>query len=220
MDKTSTLPNIERPPTLKQMAFDAIKDSIIKGNLKTGITYSEKTLAKELGISKSPVREALIDLQLKGFITIIPKIGFKLNELCEKDIRDIYEFRTALEKFVIYKITPDISKKEMSDLNKILARNKANQDILSFMENDIQFHRYLAELSKNKKVIEALEGIWDLCGWVGYKALSVSQELKGVTEEHLNILKTVQKRDKKAAGEALEKHMGSTLKKIIGERPC
>ncbi|MBI5579059.1 MAG: GntR family transcriptional regulator [Deltaproteobacteria bacterium] len=220
MDKTSTLPNIERPPTLKQMAFDAIKNSIVNGNLKTGITYSEKTLAKELGISKSPVREALIDLQLKGFITIIPKIGFKLNELCEKDIRDIYEFRTALEKFVIYKITTDISKKEMNDLKKILARNKANQDILSFMENDIQFHRYLAQLSKNKKIIEALEGIWDLCGWVGYKALSACQELDGVTEEHLNILKAVQKRDKKAVGEAVEKHMSSTLRKIIGVRPC
>jgi DNA-binding FadR family transcriptional regulator len=159
-------------------------------------------------------------LQLKGFITILPKIGFKLNELCEKDIRDIYEFRTALEKFVIYKISTDISKKEMNDLKRILARNKANQDILSFMENDIQFHRYLAELSKNKKIIEALEGIWDLCGWVGYKALSANQELSGVAEEHLNILKAVQKRDKKAVGEAVEKHMESTLRKIIGVRPC
>ncbi len=220
MDDTSTLPNIERPPTLKQMAFDAIKNSIINGVLKTGTTYSEKELAKKFGISKSPVREALIDLQLKGFITIIPKIGFKLNELCEKDIKDIYEFRTALEKFVIYKITTDISKKEIGDLNRILAKNKTNQDILSFMENDIQFHRYLAELSKNKKIIEALEGIWDLCGWVGYKALSASQELDGVTEEHLNILKAVQKRDKKAVGEAVQKHMDSTLKKIIGAKAC
>ena len=220
MDRTSTLPNIERPPTLKQMAFDAIKNSIANGNLKTGITYSEKTIAKELGISKSPVREALIDLQLKGFITIIPKIGFKLNELCEKDIKDIYEFRTALEKFVICKICTDISKSEIDDLKRILARNKANQDILSFMENDIQFHRYLAQLSKNKNIIEALEGIWDLCGWVGYKALSASQELAGVTEEHVNILKAVQKRDKKAVGEAVEKHMDSTLRKIIGVRPC
>jgi len=220
MGKTSTLPNIERPPTLKQLAFDAIKNSIINGNLKTGITYSEKTLAKELGISKSPVREALIDLQLKGFITIIPKIGFKLNELCEKDVRDIYEFRTALEKFVICKITTDISKKEMDDLQRIFARNKATKDILSFMENDIQFHRYLAELSKNKKIIEALEGIWDLCGWVGYKALSANKELGGVVEEHLKILKAVQKRDKKAVGEAVENHMDSTLKKIIGVRPA
>jgi DNA-binding GntR family transcriptional regulator len=220
MDNTSTLPNIERPPTLKQMAFDAIKNSIINGILKTGTTYSEKELAKKFGISKSPVREALIDLQIKGFITIIPKIGFKLNELCEKDIKDIYEFRTALEKFVIYKITTGISKKEIGDLNRILAKNKANQDILSFMESDLQFHRYLAELSKNKKIIEALEGIWDLCGWVGYKALSASQELDGVTEEHLNILKAIQKRDKKAVGEAVEKHMDNTLKKIIGARPC
>jgi DNA-binding GntR family transcriptional regulator len=220
MDRTSTLPNIERPPTLKQMAFDAIKNSIINGVLKTGTTYSEKELAKKFGISKSPVREALIDLQLKGFITIIPKIGFKLNELCEKDIKDIYEFRTALEKFVMYKITTGISKKEIGDLNRILAKNKTNQDILSFMENDIQFHRYLAELSKNKKIIEALEGIWDLCGWVGYKALSASQELDGVTEEHLNILKAVQKRDKKAVGEAVQKHMDSTLKKIIGAKAC
>jgi DNA-binding FadR family transcriptional regulator len=108
----------------------------------------------------------------------------------------------------------------MNDLKRILARNKANQDILSFMENDIQFHRYLAELSKNKKIIEALEGIWDLCGWVGYKALSANQELSGVAEEHLNILKAVQKRDKKAVGEAVEKHMDSTLRKIIGVRPC
>ena len=220
MDKTSKLPNIERPPTLKQMAFDAIKNSIMKGHLKTGVTYSEQTIAKALGISKSPVREALIDLQLKGFITIIPKIGFRLNELCEKDIRDIYEFRTALEKFVICKIATRISKKETEDLKRILSRNKANQDILSFMENDIQFHRYLAALSNNQKIIEALEGIWDLCGWVGYRALSANQELGGVSQEHLNILKAVQKKDRKAVGEAVEKHMDSTLKKIIGEKPC
>jgi len=102
----------------------------------------------------------------------------------------------------------------------IIALNKSNKKILSFMENEIKFYRYLTKLKKKKKIIEALEGIWDLCGWVGYKALSASQELDGVTEEHLNILKAVQKRDKKVVGEAVEKHMDSTLRKIIGVRPC
>lgn len=209
------LSNIPHPPQLKAIAFEMIKKSIMDGSLQCGFVYSENTLSKQMGISKTPVHEALLELCHKGFVEILPKRGFRLKELSQKNIRDIYAFRLAVEKAVVVNASKCVGKKEIEELNVILNKIKSSVDLVQFMEQDINFHRYLALLTENDQIITALEGIWDLCVWIGYKTLSVNDMSDGVFEEHLVLLDCIKGDDSKAAEKAIEVHIKSSLDKIL-----
>ena len=94
---------IEAPPSLAEIAFQAIKKAILEKRLVPDVIYNEKVLADELGFSKTPVHEALTALSVKGFVTIIPRKGFQVRALSVKNIKDMYEFRTTLERAVVKK---------------------------------------------------------------------------------------------------------------------
>ena len=87
------LSNIDLPPSLKELAFQALKENILNHQLRPGSVYSEQAIAKKLGISKTPIHEALTDLEKRGFVKILPRKGFQVNRLTQKDVRDMFEFR-------------------------------------------------------------------------------------------------------------------------------
>ena len=216
MDNLKELPTVQRPDSLKDIAFKIIKDSIIKGSLTCGEIYSENVISKTMGISKTPVHEALLELSHKGFIEIIPKKGFLIRDLSEKEIRDIYGFRLALEKVVALNAVEKAQKKDLSFLESILSKIGQCKNVKKFMEEDIRFHRYLAHLTDNDQIINALDGIWDLCIWVGFKTLSAKYGLDGVLDEHIKLLDCIRKKDPVGAEAAIEEHINNSLDKIIG----
>jgi len=136
-----TFSSIKTPPTLKEIAYEEIKKSIILGTLRPGDIYSEQALSQQLGISKTPVREALINLKIKGFIDIMPQKGFQVKRLTAKEITDIYEFRTALELAVILHVTPEIETFHIQKLEAIIQEIGEAKDILVFLNKDMEFHR-------------------------------------------------------------------------------
>lgn len=216
MDNLEDLPIVRRPDSLKNIAFKIIKDSIINGTFICGKIYSENVISKNMGISKTPVHEALLELNHKGFIEIIPKKGFLVKDLSEKEIRDIYGFRLALEKVVVLNAVEKAQKKDFSFLESILAKLAECKNVKKFMEEDIRFHRYLAQLTDNDQIINALDGIWDLCVWIGFKTLSAKYGLDGVLDEHIKLLDCIRKKDPAGAEAAIEEHMNKSLDKILG----
>ena len=216
MTISESLPRVKRPNSLKEIAFKTIKDSIIKGSLVCGEIYSENFISKNLGISKTPVHEALLELSHKGFLIILPKKGFLVKDLSEKEIRDIYGYRLALEKHVILHVIEKIMKKDFTFLESILHKLKECNDIKKFLEEDIRFHRSLAGLAANDQIINALGEIWDLCIWVGFRTLSTQYGTNGVLDEHVAILDSIKTKDPFRAQAAIEKHINNSLDKILG----
>lgn len=215
MNKSEALPRVKRPDSLKDIAFKTIKDSIINGSLVSGKIYSENVISKNMGISKTPVHEALLELSHKEFVEILPKKGFLVKDLSEKEIRDIYGFRLALEKDVILHAIKKVRKKDLSFLESILHKLKDCKDIKNFLEEDIRFHHSLAKLTDNDQIINALDGIWDLCIWVGFRALSTQYGLDGILDEHTALLDCIKKKDPVCAQTAIEKHINNSLDKIL-----
>lgn len=152
------LPKVKRPESLKDIAFKTIKNSIINGSLQCGEIYSENVLSKNMGISKTPIHEALLDLCHKGFIEILPKKGFLVKDLSDKEIQDIYGFRLALEKYVILHVVEKAREKDISFLESILIKSKACDDVKKFMEEDIRFHHSMAKMTGNDQIVKALDG--------------------------------------------------------------
>jgi DNA-binding GntR family transcriptional regulator len=166
-----TLSSVDTPPSLQEIAFQTVKQAIMRKEFLPGTIYSEQAVAKEMGMSKTPVHQALLDLENKGFVSLLPRKGFKVNVLSAKNISNMFELRRALERAVILKITPRLTAESIQDFEKILEEIKQTLDPIDFQKHDRAFHRYLASLSNNTYIINALNTVWDLSDWVGASIL-------------------------------------------------
>lgn len=210
MTKHPILPNIKTPPSLKEIAFQAIKDSILAHRLESGAVYSEQAIAKEFGISKTPVHQALADLETRGFVTVLPRKGFRVNVLKEKDIQDMFEYRDALERAVIFHVTPQMTDRSIKSIESLNAQAAMTPDRIHFLKFDRGFHRYLTSLTQNQYIITALENIWDLCDWVGGEIFHLKNRPEEAVREHVAVAEMLKKRDAQGAAEAMTEHLRIT----------
>ena len=193
----------------------------MRRELLPGNIYSEQAIAKEMGMSKTPVHQALLDLENKGFVTIFPRKGFKVNTLSAKNIRDMFELRRTLERTVVLKITPRLTAKEIQDLGDIVRQIEQSRDPVDFQKHDRAFHRYLASLSNNTYIITALNTVWDLSDWVGANILYNWGGFSQAAGEHLAVYELLTAGEAEKAAAAMERHLNGTesrfLKKLVSK---
>lgn len=206
----STLSRVDTPPSMQEIAFQAIKQAIIRKELLPGTIYSEQAVAKEMGMSKTPVHQALLDLENKEFVSLLPRKGFKVNVLSATNISNMFELRRALERAVILKITPRLSAESIQDLEKILEDIRQTPDPIGFQKHDRAFHRYLASLSNNSYFIKALNAVWDLSDWVGASILHKRGGYNQAANEHMAIYEFLAVGNAEKAAAAMERHLVST----------
>jgi len=214
-DHLPILNNIDTPPSLQEIAFQTLKQAIMCNELLAGNVYSEQAIAKNMGMSKTPVHQALLDLENKGFVSLLPRKGFKVNILSAKNISDMFELRRALERTVILKITPRLTAESIRDLENIVNAIKRANDPIDFQKHDRAFHRYLSSLSNNTYIISALNTVWDLSDWVGASILYDSGEYSKVTDEHLEVYRFLALGDAAKAAAAMERHLNSTESRFL-----
>jgi len=217
VNRSPLLDNVETPPSLVEVAFQAIKAGIMSHRLEPGAIYSEQALARELGISKTPVHEALVDLAAKGFVEILPRRGLRVMVLTEKRIRDLFEFRRPLELAVIWRVTEELTDQAVEHLKGVLDRVAGTHNPVDFQKYDRRFHRYLASLTENHYLISALDNIWDLCDWVGARILAYDGGFGLAVQEHVDIYEHLRRRDAQGAAEALVRHLKSTEARFLTE---
>jgi DNA-binding GntR family transcriptional regulator len=214
----SVLKNIDIPSSLKTMALELIKEAILSQRLKPGEIYNEKRLAEELGISKTPVREALLELSAKGFIVFLPRRGVRVEKMTEKDIRDLYEVRRALEMAIIRCIVPKINKRMLDKINAIHKKgDKAfkDKDNLGYLRIDREFHFALSSLTENPFMVNSLENIRDLIDWMGARALVKQSRMSEVQKEHEDLIRKIGDKDLEGAVQMIEQHIRITEENVL-----
>lgn len=212
-------PLVDRPspyPTLVQMAYDSIKKAIVESRLKTGEIYKEIVIAEELGMSKTPVHEALTKLSERGFIKILPRRGFQVVDLDAEPVSDLFEFRRTLERTVVFKVVPRLTKEELDFFHKLLKELDETSGGLEYQKADRAIHRQLAFLSGNRYFINALDGIWDLCDWIGMRILKKDQRLDIWKQHHSSIHRWMENRDAEATWKMLKEHLNHTENIFLG----
>jgi DNA-binding GntR family transcriptional regulator len=203
----SFLGNIEVPRSLREMAFQTLKEAILSNRLKPGVLYSESILAERLGISRTPIREALLDLGSRGFIRYVRNKGFRVNELEEKKIRDLFHYRRILEIAILEDITPKIKGDTLDHLESIVTLYAATREPFRHLELDKEFHLYLASLTENQFIINSLDNLKDMTDWVRSKTLLAKNRMERSIQEHAAVLKMLKKKDAQGAAEAMERHL-------------
>jgi DNA-binding GntR family transcriptional regulator len=201
---------IKQPESLAKMAYDAIRQSILSGQWKIGELYNEKAIAADLGISRTPVREALLELASQDLIVFLPRRGLMVNRFTRRDVDEIFELRKAVELAAVEKITEASPPFDLFEIEESLLRQRRaakEKDYLAFMEADRLFHTRFSELTNNRRLIAIMENIRDMIHVMGVKALALEGRALNVIEEHQAIFEAVKKGNIQEARQAMDYHL-------------
>jgi DNA-binding GntR family transcriptional regulator len=153
---------LQRAKSLTEQAADEIRQRIVFGDIALGASLSENTLAAELGVSKTPVREALLQLKNEGLVSIEPQRGSFVFDLSASEITQLGELRETLEVSALRLAMKHDRDGLGEDLGEILGKMKkalAKNDAASYRKLDAEFHRAMFERSANKYLLAAYLGI-------------------------------------------------------------
>ncbi|RLB91264.1 MAG: hypothetical protein DRH26_08275 [Deltaproteobacteria bacterium] len=211
------LATIKQPESLAKMAYEAIRQSILSGQWLVGELYNEKAIAADLGISRTPVREALLELASQDLIIFMPRRGLMLNRFTRSDVDEIFELRKAIELASVEKIAntspmPDLLAIEESLLNQRKAVRQ--KDYIAFMGADRMFHTSFSTLTGNRRIISILENIRDMIHVMGVNALSLEGRAVKVIEEHQEIFKAVKKGNTEEACRVMAYHLDQSMEAV------
>jgi DNA-binding GntR family transcriptional regulator len=168
------------------------------------------TLAKDLGISRTPVREALLELSAQGLVIFLPRKGVLVKHFTRKDVEEIFELRRVIELAAMEKVTGreppcDLSKlkKHLDDQRKAVVK----KDFTGFMKADRAFHATFCDLTDNRRLSQIIENIRDLIHFMGMQGLGTTGRAEVVIQEHERVLKAVAQGDTSKARKEMEHHL-------------
>ncbi|MBP3966491.1 GntR family transcriptional regulator [Paenibacillus lignilyticus] len=177
--------------TLRDQAFEAIKNRIVTGEWQGGMFLSEKLLSELLGMSKTPIRSALDRLEMMGLVKLSPKQGVIVQEVSLKKILEIYELRLSLETYAVRRLTGKMDAAFFAGLDDNLAHQAeaiAEEDIIRYVELDRQFHALIIAGLDNEEYTEVMSRIQDKFLLVVRTTFNRNQKrLAGSIEEHWQI---------------------------------
>ena len=213
---------INNPEPLAKKALDALRHSILTNELSTGVLYNEKSLADSLGISRTPVREALLELSSKRLVKFLPQKGVIINTFSNKEIEEIFEIRAAFELLAIKKTCLNYKILDQSYLQKCLMNQKnATQlgDTAKFIETDRSFHSYFIKHTDNNYLIEMMQDIRDIIQLMGLKGLEAKGRMQEVVSEHESIMRAVEKGNVSNAIKQMKSHLKASEKAVKSNKP-
>jgi DNA-binding GntR family transcriptional regulator len=218
MDDFLKIDKIQNHKLLSQRVYAILKTAIIQGDLEAGAKLTEAKISTQLGVSKTPVREALRQLADEEFVKITPHQGVVVNEILIEDIEEFLQIRMALEGLAANLAAERISNKEIKELekyNKQMYEFAIKKDLLAFGKENAKFHNLLLHTSGNKRLTRIVSNFTDIAYRFWLKSLNEPEKYKNSLEEHINILTALKKRDSEEAERLVRVHINNALKMIL-----
>jgi DNA-binding GntR family transcriptional regulator len=209
---------ISRTKSLKERAYDILKELILTGRLEQGELHNEKRLAEVLGVSRTPVREALLELSREGMVVFVPSKGVKVRKITSKQVQEVFEIRRIIEGHIIQVISKQLTPADLKKIDMIISKQKrlaGRDEMVGFIEIDKEFHLFLASKMGNQQIEAILQNLRDQIHLMGIRAIQDHSRLQQVIKEHHLIFSALKKKDGKKAHRELILHLKNTEKKLI-----
>ena len=203
---------------LRDVVFNTLRQAILKGELKPGERLMEIDLAEKLGVSRTPIREAMRKLELEGLVVMIPRRGAQVANITEKDLNDVLEVRIALENVAIEKACTRMSKEDMGRLwlaAKEFERTMAEGNLVRLAEADVAFHEIIYRASDNKRLNQVLNNLREQIYRYRVEYLKEEETRNVLVKEHEELTKAIRQRDVKKAQEISFRHIENQRRAII-----
>jgi DNA-binding GntR family transcriptional regulator len=198
------------PPSLRATVEDAVSAAIISGELAEGELVSVPTLATRFGVSATPVREAMLDLEKRGFVESVRNKGFRITSVRESDLAEIVQVRKLLEVPAIRiaaKKFPVERLPEFTRMADAIVAAAAKGNFARYLAADSAFHLELVALAGNGRLVDLVRELRSQTRMVGLVGMKGTDELKRSAQEHHTLLDLLVAGDARAAAALLEAHI-------------
>lgn len=204
--------------SLRGRVYSKIRADILEGKYKNNDELRELAIGEELGVSRTPVREAFRQLELEGLIRIVPNKGAYVTGITAKDVKDIYMIRSRLEGLAARWAVENISQELMEEMEENIYLTefhaaKGHNDQIAVLDN--RFHEIIYEACNSKLLEQQLREYHEYVQRVRRKTLSTNQRSAASTEEHKMIMEAIKSGDKDQAEEFANRHIQNAYKNIV-----
>lgn len=203
--------------SLSARVYNHIRDGILAGTFAKGDELKEKNIGDELGVSRTPVREALRQLELEGLVSIIPNKGAFVEGVSTDDIRDIYEIRALLEGLCARWAATRISDELMAAMEENIYLTEFHEEkgnAKKLLELDNRFHELLYEAGGSKELMRVLKDYHEYVGRVRKVTLGETKRAKNSTHEHKQICEAIKNHDALLAEKCAREHINNSKKNM------
>lgn len=209
---------------LRDVVFNTLREAILKGDLKPGERLMELQLASKLGVSRTPIREAIRMLEQEGLAVTTPRKGAEVAKMTLKDMEDVLEIRDALDELAVriacQKIT-DEQLKQLEDVKELFEKNTQTNNVKNIAEADVSFHDVIYEATGNPKLVTLLNNLREQVYRYRVEYIKDPKNYPTLIAEHEAILESLKNRDVKNAVEAMHVHVANqaeAVKMVIQEQ--
>ena len=205
---------------LRDVVFNTLKEGILTGELKPGERLMEIHLADKLGVSRTPIREAIRMLELEGLVSMIPRKGAEVARISKSDMRDVLEVRRALEALAVRLSCERITKDELEELKMAaieFERSTRTKDATVITRADVKFHDMILLSTKNNRLITMVNKLADRVYRYRFEYIKDITNHQRLIDEHAMILKHIEDNEPGEAERAIEAHIDNQEKNILSQ---
>ena len=191
---------------LREVVFNTLRQAILRGELKPGERLMEIQLANKLGVSRTPIREAIRKLELEGLVLMIPRKGAEVAEITEKNLRDVLEVRCALEEGV----------RELRAAAETFESILNSDDITQIAQADVAFHDIIYAATDNRRLIQLLNNLREQMYRYRIEYLKKKECYPQLLNEHQTIIDAIAGHDKELATKFTSQHIKNQAETVVG----
>ena len=206
--------------SLRGRVFQKIREDILTGVYKEHDELREVSIGEELGVSRTPVREALRQLELEGLVTIVPNKGAYVTGITPQDVHDIYKIRSLLEGLCARWATEHITGRQIEELEEIILlsefhlRKKSAEQAEQVSELDGKFHKVLYEASNSRILEHVLSDFHKYVQMAWMMSVGAKDRAERSIEEHRDILKAIKDKDPDKAEWLANQHIMKVMENL------
>ncbi len=210
--------NSEMLVSVNDAVTRALREAILSGKIRPGDRLLQDELARQLGVSRQPVREALRRLQSEGLVVQTPQRGLLVREFTKADLQENYYLRQLLESEAAQSAAERITSAELQELkalNQAMIQAVASDDTSTLVELNVQFHRRIRESARMPALFRLLEQLW--VGWTVFTPLFLPQRSRRSVREHAAIIAALEARDPERAAQTMREHIAHAAKEYFSQ---
>lgn len=215
---------IQRRQSLYEQVYSALRTGILTGELVPGSRLIETQLTEWLNVSRTPLREALRQLQKEGLITADSNGGMRVITISATDAAELYDCRLALEQLSVMEACNHITDAQLMALEDTVIQAEAQdfhasriEMLLQLLDLDYQFHRLIAVNSGNRRLVSLLNQMFDAMALLRIQTLQQNPAVLDIRLEHRQIYEAIAQRDAAAATEAVRLHLLASKVRVVQE---
>jgi len=216
--------NMDEYLPLRDVVFKTLRQAILRGELEPGERLMEIQLAERLGVSRTPIREAIRKLELEGLVLMIPRKGAEVAKISESNLRDVLEVRRSLEELAIDLACQRMTEEELEEL-KVTQQKFAlairNGDAMQIAETDERYHEIIYDSTKNARLVQILNNLREQMYRYRLEYIKDEDKRQVLLVEHERILKAISLRHVQEAKQAIREHIDNqeiTIRKNLKEQ--